>query len=721
MASITLTDSSSASVNATVFDTSVIGKTPASVIRFLRSDVIGVLDQTLDKVQINSLSIGFDFEPSFPLSGGTTVFTAGGGPTGEIDLYRPAGAGRPSPLFPVDQFGTDIEMGANYYLALSFQLALSAGAISTRGAFYLTPSASAVGSAKLYLPFGPGPGGTYPTLKNALETLLGSFVLPSSVDDLGKLPAGTVFVYETQGAVNFQGQFDVLAAINPTATPGLITSYGPINVSAGPSVTIGGAFGLTGDFQIRLWKKGPSTVQIGYYKQRGSSLAVSLDASVGVDVAVGNFDVVSKIYGLLGDSGRLDPAWLSTHVPSSLAADVATAYATAVQTKLSIAIDAECDTSTNNQVAFSWNFDLAGMGSAAQSAAMRLIKGDLSALMGNAPLPAGITKAGSIFDRMKEKGHTFTFNFLGLFDHATVEDSTLDMFAKVSEDGQLTITDTAHLTRLSADATPFVKSDQLRRVFAEDCVATMGYAASFGSIASTLRVGYNYFNYKSKAQRSDLQLFLATANALGETSASGDWSSIAQSNVSSQYASISAALNFDGAACRNLFLDHNQAARSIADFQEVGRNALLATPGLGLDQRFLDSVRDDAKWHQMLDAGTPQHFYQIIGVDLLNPPPWAILSFTWTSHFVFWAPAMHSTGQALQAVIQYLPQPAGTDLLHDATFLKLRQTFASQLRTAIQKTPLFHDALGLITIFLAAPPSTKTVAITYTGKTKTYA
>jgi hypothetical protein len=48
---------------------------------FLRSDVIGSMNQTLDKVQINSLSIGFDYEPKFSLAGGTVTFAAGGGLT----------------------------------------------------------------------------------------------------------------------------------------------------------------------------------------------------------------------------------------------------------------------------------------------------------------------------------------------------------------------------------------------------------------------------------------------------------------------------------------------------------------------------------------------------------------------------------------------------------------------------------------------------------------
>jgi hypothetical protein len=721
MATIQLTDTSSASVNATVLDDSVLGKTPASVIHFLRSDFIGALGQNLDQVQINSLSIGFDYEPSFPLSGGTATFTAGGGPTGELDLYKPAG-GASSPLFPADQFGTDIEMGNNYYLALSFQLGVTAGASATAGGFTFTPSSSATGSAKLYLPFGQGANGAYPTLKDALQTLLGSFDLPSSAGDLlNKLPTGAVLAYDAQGSVGFQAQLNFLTAVNPTATPGVSTNFGPISITAGPSVTIGGGFTLSGEIETRIWRKSATVVQIGYYKKQGSSFTVSFDASVGADVTVGGYDIIAKVYGLLGDSGQLDSAWLSAHVPSSVADDVQTAYESAVETKLSIAIDEECDTSVTDQAAFSWNFDLPALDAAGQSALADVFKGDLTVLMSSGNLPTGITKAGSVLDRTSETKHTFSFNFLGLFDHATVQDATLDLSAKVSDDGQLVLTDKAHITRLAATTTPFVKSDQLRNVFAEDCVATIGYSVSFGSFVTTLKVSYSYFSYKSKAHQSDLQLFVDTATQLGEANATSDWAGTVQSNSVSQAASLFASLNYDGITGRNLFLDQGANPRTVADYQEVGRNALLNTPGLGLSPQFVASLNNPAMWQQLLNAGTSQNFNQILGVDLANPPQWAEISFTWTLHVVFWASAMHSTGQALQGVLQYLTQNPGIYPLHDAVFLSRRKTFAAQLRTAIQKAPLFDDALGLMTIFDAATPLSKTVSITYAGMTKTYA
>ncbi len=719
MADITLTDSSSASVNGSIFNDSVIGKTPQSVIHFLRSDILGVLNQPLDQVQINSLCLGFNFEPSFSVDGGAATFKAGGSMTGEIDLIKPAGSGKPSPLYLKDQFGTDIEMGSNYYLALGFQLETAAAGSATPGAFCLKLNLSANSTAKLYLPF-PKTSGTYPTLKSALEALLGAFILPSSVADILKLETGAVFAYDAQGTIGFQGTVDLLAAVNPTATPGLCTGFGPIAIKAGPSISVGGKFSFSGQFQVRIWRKSATVFQLGYYKKTGTSMSVSFDASAGIEASIGGFDIISEIYSLLGDSGKLDEPWLKTHVPDSVASEVQTAYQAAVQTKLSIAIDAECDTSLTDQAAFSWNFDTALIEAGAQNAFSQAILGDISALIETDSLPAGITKAGSVLDHLKDSKHTFSFNFLGLFDHASVQESVLDMTAKVSDDGQLVLTDKAHLTRLGADTTPLVKGDQLRKVFAEDCVATMGYAASFGSFVSELKVNYSYYDWQRSAQTADLDLFVAIARGLGVPNVVGDWSSVHDSGIPSQAASLLATLSYDGISANRLFLDQNANARTIQDLEAAARQATLATPGLSLSPVFLDVLSQDDQWLQVRDHGSAQPFYAAIGADQINPPPWAIVAFSWTQHIVQWAAAMHSTGHALQAVVQYLAAHPGIDPLHDPAFLKLRQTFASQLLSAINKAPLFRDSLGLMLVDRAAAPGTRNVAITYAGQTKSY-
>ena len=720
MAKISIADSTAAIVNATILDTSLLGKTPASVLKFLRDDVIGALNQTVDKVQINSLALGFSYQPSFPVAGGSAKFTAGGSLTGEIDLYEPA-AGASSPLFRTDQFGTDIEMKRNVYAALSLQLSVNASAGGAPGAFTLALASSASATAKVYLPFGPDATGTYPTLKSCLETVLSSYKLPSNVSDFDSWPVGTVFTFDCHGSVAFTGSFDVLAAINPTATPGVSSTAGPITISAGPSITIGGGFKLTGAFLVRIWKQDGGVLQLGYYKKRGTSFSVTFDASAGVDVAVGGFDAIAQIYALLGDKGKLDADWLKANVPAAVAAEVSAAYKNAVQTKLSIAIDAECDSSTTDEVAFSWNFDMNVAGGPAQAAFLSALAGNLTPLLNGSALPAGVTKMGSVFDHTTDVTHTFTFNFLGLFDHASVKEAVLELNTKVSPDGQLIMTDQAHLTRLSADATPFIKTAPLQKVFAEDCTATVGYAASVGDFAPDLQVQYSYYNFLNNARVSDLSVFIDTATQVLNVNHRGDWADALQSGAQSTSASFLATLNYDSPSAKALFLDASGKPRSKDDYEFVGRQALLLTPGLGLNPIFRLALEDPDQWATLSDAGTPNNVYHQLGVNIASPPPWAQVAFGWVFHVTQWAPAMHSAGQALQAVTQYVKDHPGADLLDDDEFQNRRQTFASQLKSAIRKADsLFNDALGPISMVQAAAPVGKGVTMTYGGKTETY-
>ena len=719
MPTITLSDSSSASVDASLFDKSVIGKNPSAVLRFLRSDVIGAIDQSLDKVQINMLSAGFNFNPSFSLNGGSATFQAGSGLTGEIDLYKPSGAEGPNYLFTKDQFGTSIDMGDSIYLALAFQLGLQAGGSAGTGAFCIQPSMTSSAVARFYMPFTQS-SGSYPTLKTALIDLCNSYALPSSIDDLRKLTIGAVLTFDASGTIEFDASVDVLAAVSPTATPGIVNSFGPMSINAGPSVTVAGEFSLTGELQVRIWKKSETEIQLGYYKKRGSSLQLSCDESAGLDAKVGHFDVLAKIYELLGDSGKLDETWLKQNVPDAVAQEVATAYQTAVQRKLSIAIDAECDTALTDQSAFSWKFDLPSLDPDGIKALESALRGELSRLMSKSALPRGVAKVGSVFDSIRDKGHTLTFNFLGLFDHATVRDSVVDISSKVSEDGQLILTDTAHVTRLSADVTPFIKSEQLQRVVAEDCVSTIGYLASCGSLAPSVKVAYSYFDYKSQANVSDLEIFISIAEKLRGTFKAGDWSSTVRSMLPSQQASFLAELVYDDKAGRGLFVDQNSKPRQIPDYEQIGRTATLITPGIALSDSFAPWLADDLKWKQIRDAGTMQNFCSIIGIDQLTPPAWAIVSFTWTLHVIFWAGAMHSAATAFQNILQYLDANARSVSWQDQEFMRRRQTFASQLNTAIQKAPLFHNALGLLIMFNGAQPSEQTITIRYGGLSKTY-
>ncbi len=727
MPKITLTDNSSLTADATILDNAVLGKSPASVLHFFRSDVIGALDQRLDAVRIDSLAVGFNYLPAVSLKGGTATFKAGGGLTGSLDLHKPAKlsttpSAKPddNSLFPKDQYGSSIDMQRNYYVALGFQLSLQAKLADGPEAYTLTPSANSASSAKLYLPFAPDGTGAYPTLKSALATLCEAYKLPHIPAEMLSFPSGTVFVYDAHGKVSFAGSFDLLTEVTPTASLGS-SNYGPITVTAGPGITLGGGFTLTGQFQVRLWNKDGKTIELGYYKKQGDTFSVTFEASVSADAAIGGFDLIAKVYELLGSQGKLDPAWIKANVPASVAEDAEAAYQAAAQTRLSIAIDEECDTTLTDQVAFSWNFDTEAMDADAQSAFESAMQGDLSRLMSGSALPRGVSKVGSVFDHLKTTRHTFTFNFLGIFDYASIEQASLQMTVKVSDDGQVVIADKATLTRLSAAATPFVKSDLLRKVLAEDFVATMGYSTSLGPLATNLEVHYTYYDYQRHARSADLALFVSIAATLADAGdPKQDWSALLHSGLSSQSASLLASLAYDNASALRLFFADGKTPRSVAEYVTVARQAVALTPGISLNETFVSFLKDDAKWQQLVDAGAPGDVFALLGADQAYPPVWARAAYAWKTHILLWAPAMHSAAQALEEVRAYAASKPDLQPLTDAEFLRKRRSLASQLSAAVRAAPLFHDALGIVTIRLAAKPTSTTLNINYAGHSALY-
>jgi hypothetical protein len=301
---------------------------------------------------------------------------------------------------------------------------------------------------------------------------------------------------------------------------------------------------------------------------------------------------------------------------------------------------------------------------------------------------------------------------------------------KVSEDGQVVIADKATLTRLEATATPFIKSDLLRKVLAEEFVATAGYTTSLGHLTSSLVLHYTYYEYQRRAQASDLQTFVGiaavlTAGGLGPVDAgrpdpARDWAALLHAGASSQAASVLASLTYDNAAANRLFYDGASAVRSAGSYEAVARKALTLTPGLGLHDSFVACLKDDALWSRLVDAGSPGNVYAALGADPAQPPAWAQAAYAWLQHILAWAPAMHSAAVALEEVRAYAGSTPDLDPLKDAGFTHKRQVLASQLRAAVRAAPLFHDALGILTISLAAQPQSTQVSIRYAGKAATY-
>ncbi len=714
MPSISLTDSTSASFDATLLDTALLGTTPHSVLAFLHDKVLGMMEKPLDQVQLESQSLVFNYTPKISLAGGSGTFTGGAGAGGKVDLLKPAPT-----LFAKDQFGTEIPMNGNFYLALAFDLSASASLGGTVCACALNVTDAAKGTATLHVPFSRT-AGAFPTLKASLATLLSAYRLPTHVDDLKAWPPGSLFSFDCAGSVGFKGSINMLAAVNPTASLGFSQTAGPISVTAGPAVTVCGSFTLSGEFLVRLWKRDDNTVQLGYYKKTGGALTVAFDGALGADATVGSFDLVAQLYTLLGDKAKLDPAWIKANIPASQADHVRDIFKVAVAKKLSLEVNAEADATFAESAAFAWNFDLRTAAGPAQQALNAAFKGQIDPLLAGGTLPAGVTAAGSVLDRIRETKRTFTFNFLGLFDHASVSDAALDLQTRTTDTGQLILTDTAHVKLLTTDTT-VVSTDKLRQVLDEEGAATVTYAATVGKIVPQLTVMYSFFNYQASAKTDDLQGFLAIARAVTGKDLSAPWTTFLHAGTRSQTAYLEVALKYDVNTASALFLNAG-TLRDPKDYTAAIRHAiLLMPPEPALNPAFLAAVHDDKRWAALLNVGDVPDMYPLLGVDRQDPPQWAVAATAWIRQALLWKDPMHAAGQAMQSVSSYLGGHPGADLRHDTAFAQLRLNFANRLRNALQQAPVFPDeASGLLIMCSAAPPAGVALTLNYAGKTVSY-
>src|SRR5207253_581019 len=104
--------------------------------------------------------------------------------------------------------------------------------------FGIDPGASA--TFTYYQRFEPTAGQT--RFSTLLAESLANFTIPAAVEDLERMPVGSVATIDFSGRVRFSAGADLLAAVNPLASLELPAGVGEVSVSAGGKVTVSGSF-----------------------------------------------------------------------------------------------------------------------------------------------------------------------------------------------------------------------------------------------------------------------------------------------------------------------------------------------------------------------------------------------------------------------------------------------------------------------------------------------
>ena len=649
---------------------------------------------TLDQPAVRSFKTGLSFKDKIDLGNGVDL-SGQAGTHGSFSLVRRSEGA--TDLFGSSVFGEDFEIPeGTCYARLSFD----AGAE--------VPLSGAVGSVS----FGVQPGSSleianydsYPlsagvTIVQALQETIGGFLIPACTTDLEAIPEKGAVTVTGAGSLKLSVDADLLALTNPLAVAKLPSPLPVPRVTAGSTITVGAAYRIEGEYQMRALRLDGSRLRIGWHRQKSDEWSVTATASAGVSVGTGEMDIFSMLVRAISADPKADSDELG-HAGLSLGQTTAiqTAVQAAVSRKLELALAVEMSALESGGAAFLYEIDLPGLTPLSRDALDRALQGDLSALHRGA-LP-GVTCVRSIWTKASEKRISLDVNLLGIYNCGSIASlvRTGTVLAEPAT-GTLIFTDRITADRVrSAQVNYGADTSKLRHVLAESFLITAVYrgteqAAGGLSLASS----HTFFELRNNTSRQDMlgSLRIGTALGLWNEQAAGlptDAGDFGRTTVHAR-------TDYDDALTASLFLDAGGNAYPREFYENAGRAALQ----LLVAEDDQDAVRrqpaiDDDLWRRMTATGQPG-FGQLFP-NLPAPLVGAIVADY--STIVWWAEAMAGASQRLAAMRRFsFLNPTASP--QNTEFQALRNDLASHLaKVAANTREEFGQPWGLVAMHEAS-------------------
>jgi hypothetical protein len=598
-----------------------------------------------------------------------------------------------STLFAGDDYGENIEIPpSECYVALGFHATVKAGIQDTASSLTFGMDRESEIQIESYRPFSTGAGAV--SLAEALERSVGEFVIPADAEDLRALPQGVIVNVTGRGSLKFSGTANLLAVANPLATLPLPSPVPSLAITQSGSISIGAAWELSTEYQVRAQKVDAGHVRLGWYRKRDSEFTVTATASAGISAGTTDTDFFSKVIGAISSDAKADlenlqKAGLSKGQISSIDA----AVKAAANRNLELAAAAELGSQAETEAAFLYEVDLNALEPAGESALHSALAGDLSALAGAEAPAAGISEIRSILSRVRASHVSLRVNLLGVFNFGSISKLALSgTVTYTPSTGELVIADQATASRIQTAAINFgANEDKLRHVMAESFLITATYRGGRSVIARPeLSSSHVFFRLDNDASRDELRQFAAVAVSMG----------LGTPNVPEQMAhfgrtSFCLEARYDEATARALFLSPDGAARDHSEYELAGRRAIaiLVLPDADDSYRLRPST-DDQLWSRMKVNG-PANFAPLFPEATQAAGAAAdYLTIQW------WADAMRGAAEIL-VKMNRLAGSAGVSP-DDPGFETLRQQLSSHLRdVAAHAQEEFGEPWGLVAMFLA--------------------
>jgi hypothetical protein len=561
-------------------------------------------------------------------------------------------------------------------------------------------------------------GNGEPTLGEATGRTISDYVIPADIDDLKLLGVNDICTVSGQGSLKISGGFKVTAAPNPLASVELPLNAGKLELKAGVMAGISASFTISGSYQVRVRRTSADTVELGFYRQAGTTFQTDLSASAGVSLNFGDTDLLKSLLGAISTNPNDDATQKLFENGGLSDAEIATlngAIKDSLDHNLQASLDLAFSGLTDDRAAFQYEIRPALLDADGSAALHRALEGDLSRLTaldtGNEGviLAPGVKLISSVLTAVRKSGTTLKVNLLGLVNFISMAELIRKcVVVKDPASGELTIAESVTGNQINAEVEDMRRSEALRKAMFESQLVTATYRVSNAvNLAGLSSHNFHFaFNQNTKtAILADYLKWFVVMNLLQKTEAEDYLKPFPGRGPSTCLLRT----ELDDRACQSLFFRSPGQLWDEGHYLDIGcqtMRALIDRNHNDIDRYRYDLL--DKHWIEAVKIGPNPNLAQLVGLHLTDSTGQMITNYLIGDVFtiVWWAETMVTAGKGVLKMQQYLAGADPVTLPDSHEFATRREELQQNMAAVVKKSRTrFDEPWGLISLFWASGSS----------------
>lgn len=602
------------------------------------------------------------------------------------------------------------------YIALALRFTTTAGASIAAGSATFGFSADSGFSITCYRRFQKA-ADAFPTFSAAIAEAFGSFLLPKSPAELDTIDASTVLVIEGSGELTVSGGFAIETPVDTVvASPAIAGKQ--VDVNASGSFGVDAAITISGGYRVRL-RRMEGNLELGVFRTNSREITVAATAQAGAAASVGKFDLAENFVKALSRQPAVDVDEFRRALPDEDANSrerqiegFQHALEGAIATKIQASVQASFSKLRADEAAWLFEIDRAASSSPElQKALAAALVGNFKALTTDPKaLPDGVAELANVLTHAEVKTQRLRVNLLGVLNFLSMAKVARTSTIERNERGEITlISDASNANRLKAlILNGGIKADRLRRMLSENFLIEAAYQASkAGVLPPNFEARHTYLEIDDRTSPGDMKNNLDVAVALGLMSADEENRRLGNKNHFGR-STFYAEARYGADLSRKMFLNAANQPRSVAEYEELGREALRALLAGDKGQEFRLRVADSgprgmALWKDMQRIGNVADFGPLFGRPLSEHPTDPRVAAASADFLVIssWAAKMN---EAAKVIVEVDTMTGGAGVhADDAALTKAREHLKSRMSDVVKNShDHFGDPLGLVMVYIAA-------------------